>query len=200
MTWTSEQIMQTIGKHMLNECITNERLAELTGLKHSQVEHATSKLRQHGFIKVVDQGCYRITQAGISALESETKIRSGPKGTQKNVRIFKNSLRTRVWRAIRIRQSFSIPELAGLVSDGGEKDVTSNINKYLRALESAGYLIKMQKRLRGTAPTSNGFIRWRLDQLKNTGPQAPIWRATRGTVFDPNTEEEITLLPIREEA
>ena len=196
MTWTSEQIMQTIGKHMLNECITNARLIELTGLKSQQVESSTSLLKQHGFIKMVEPGCYQITYEGIMALETNLNMRSGPKKPRKNVRIFKNSLRTRVWRAIRIRQNFSIPELIGLVAKGDEKDIESNIGKYLHALELAGYLIRMKKRLPGTAITSNGFSRWRLDQLKNTGPEAPVWRQRKGILFDPNTEEE-TSLPIR---
>lgn len=199
MTWTSEQIMQTIGKHMLNECITNARLIELTGLKAQQVESSTFLLKQHGFIKTVDQGCYRITQAGITALESETSLRSGPKGQQDRARIFKNTLRSRVWNAIRIRKTFSIPELEGLVSKGDEKAVTSNIGKYLRALETVGYLIRMGKRQRGTSITSNGFARWRLDPLKDTGPNAPVWRQGKSTVFDPNTGDEMSLTPIKVE-
>lgn len=197
MTWTSETIMQTISKHMLNECITNARLVELTGLKPKQVESSTGLLQQNGFIKVVDKGCFRITQAGITALDQKTSLRSGPKGQLQNPRIFKDSLRVRVWRAIRIRSSFSIPELLPIVTNGSEKDAESNIYKYLRALESAGYLIRMGKRQRGTALTSNGFARWRLDLEKNTGPQAPVWRMSRGTVFDPNTGEEVTLKPAK---
>jgi len=197
MTWTSEIVMQAIGKHMLNECITNERLVELTKLDPKQVENSTLKLRNHGFIKWVDKGCYRLTQEGIAALQSSQKIRSGPKGEQENARIFKDTLRVRVWRAMRIRKNFSIPELVGLVAKGDEKDAECNIRKYLIALEGAGYLIRMKKRMPGTAVTSNGFARWRLDLEKDTGPQAPIWRSKKETVFDPNTNEEITLTPIK---
>lgn len=197
MTWTSEQIMQTIGKHMLNECITDERLVEMTGLTPDQVGSSTANLNKHGFIKKVDQGCYRITLAGITALEQKTSLRSGPKGQLQNPRIFKDSLRVRVWRAIRIRNSFSIQEIIPIVTKGEEKDAKSNIYKYIHALECAGYLIRMGKRQRGTALTSNGFARWRLDLEKNTGPQAPVWRMSRGTVFDPNTGEEITLKPVK---
>ena len=199
MTWTSEQIMQTIQVHMLNECITNARLVELTGLKPEQVGNSTSKLHQNGFIKVVDKGCFRITQAGITALDQKTNLRSGPKGKLQIPRIYRDSLRVRVWRAIRIRSSFSIPDLLPIVTKGGEKDAQSNIYKYIKALESAGYLIRMGKRMPGTAMTSNGFARWRLDLEKNTGPQAPIWRMGKGSVFDPNTEEEIFLMPVKSE-
>ncbi|MCE7915384.1 MAG: hypothetical protein DYH15_12090 [Nitrosomonas sp. PRO4] len=199
MTWTSETIMQTIGKHMLNECITNARLVELTGLKPEQVQSSTALLRSHGYIKVVDQGCYRVTQAGIKAFESDTNLRSGPKGPIRGVHIVKDTLRVRVWRAIRIRQSVSIPELAGIVKNGTERNPEINIRKYLVALEGAGYLIRMKKRMPGTSPTSNGFARWRLDLEKNTGPEAPVWRQHKGTIFDPNTGEEIVVKPMRAE-
>lgn len=198
MTWTSETVMQTISKHMLNECITNARLVELTGLKPEQVGISTSKLQHNGFIKVVDKGCFRITQAGITALDQKTNLRSGPKG-ETRVKIHKDSLRVRVWRAIRIRSSFSIPDLLPIVTKGAEKDAQSNIYKYVKALEEAGYLIRMGKRMRGTAMTSNGFARWRLDLEKNTGPQAPVWRMSKGILFDPNTGEEILLMPLRED-
>lgn len=198
MTWTSETVMQTISKHMLNECITNARLVELTGLKPEQVGISTSKLQHNSFIKVVDKGCFRITQAGITALDQKTNLRSGPKG-ETRVKIHKDSLRVRVWRAIRIRSSFSIPDLLPIVTKGAEKDAQSNIYKYVKALEEAGYLIRMGKRMRGTAMTSNGFARWRLDLEKNTGPQAPVWRMSKGILFDPNTGEEILLMPLRED-
>lgn len=198
MTWTSEQIMQTIQVHMLNECITNARLVELTGLDAKQVGSATSKLQQNGFIKVVDKGCFRITQAGITALDQKSNLRSGPKG-ETRVKIHKDSLRVRVWRAIRIRNSFSIPELIPIVTKGEEKDAQSNIYKYVHALECASYLIRMGKRQRGTALTSNGFARWRLDLEKNTGPQAPVWRMSKGSIYDPNIDQEIFLLPVKSE-
>ena len=196
MTWTSETVMQTIRQHMLNECITTARLVELTGLKPRQVESSTGLLHQNGFIKTVDQGCYRITQAGIAALQTEKSFKSGPK-RETSVKIHRDSLRVRVWRAIRIRSSFGIPDLLPIVTKGGERDAQSNIYKYIKALEYAGYLIRMGKRMPGAAMTSNGFARWRLDLEKNTGPQAPVWRMTKGTVFDPNTGEEIVLLPIK---
>lgn len=190
MTWTSETIMQAIGTHMLNKCITNDRLIELTGLSKIQVESSTMLLRHHGFIKVVDKGCYRITQSGITALNTGTSLRSGPKGGQQAPKVHRDSLRIRVWRAIRIRKIVSMPELLQIVTKGTEKDAESNVSKYIRALENSGYLIRMNKRQRGTAITSNGFARWRLDLERDSGPMAPVWRQGKDTVFDPNTGKE----------
>lgn len=198
MTWTSEKIMKTIQVNMLNECITNARLVEMTGLTPDQVESSTANLNKHGFIKRIDQGCYRMTQAGITALEMGKSFRSGPRGVMQKVKQHKDSVRVRVWRAIRIRNSFSLDDLITIVSQGGEKDIRSNIGKYIKALECAGYLIRMAKKQQGTALTSNGFARWRLDLEKNTGPQAPVWRQSAGTVYDPNTDTEIDLLPAKQ--
>lgn len=197
MTWTSQTIMQTIKKHMLNECITNARLVEMTGLQPNQVERATQNLHSHGFIKRVDAGCYRITQGGILALESNKNMRSGPKGGGQLPKQHTDSLRVRVWRAIRIRKNFCIDDLLPLVMKGGEKDPVSNMRKYIHALECAGYLIRLPKKKQGNALTSNGFVRWRLDLEKDTGPQAPIWRQQLGTVFDPNTGKDYELLPVK---
>lgn len=199
MTWTSEQIMQVISQHMLNECVTNSRLAELTQLESSQIESATDRLKRHGLIKTVQPGCYRITSEGIAAMQSGLSLRSGPKQSGRTTRIVKNTVRERVWRAIRIRKSFTIPELIGLAATGDEKDIESNISKYLRALEQAGYLIRLQKRMRGNAITSNGFARWRLDLERDTGPKTPIYRMGKETVFDPNTGEEIHLTSLKRE-
>ncbi len=200
MTWTSETIMRAIQKHMLNDCITNEKLVNLTGLTKTQVERSTQNLHSNGFIKRIESGCYRITQGGILALENSKSMRSGPKGAGQAPKQHKESLRVRAWRAIRIRKNFAIDDLIPLVIKGEEKDATSNIRKYIVALESAGYLIRMQKKKPGTALTSNGYTRWRLDLERDSGPQAPIWRQHLGTVFDPNTGEEHTMYPIKRES
>ncbi len=194
--WTSEKIMQTISQRMLNECITNARLVELTGLEPGQVESSTSLLKRHGWIRTVMPGCYRITREGIKAMETQASLRSGPKKPLRTTRIVRNTVRERVWRAIYIRKNVSIPDLVSLAAKGDEKDIESNIGKYLRALENAGYLIRMKRRQRGNAITSNGFARWMLDPEKYTGPLAPIWRIGKATIYDPNTGEEIKLVTL----
>ncbi len=193
MAWISEQLLKVIGEHAPNECITEKRLVNLTGLKEKQVENAMRKLRKHELVVLVAPGCYRLTDAGKEALATEAALRSGPSGSYQAVRIHKNSLRMRVWRAIRIRKKFSISEIEPLVATGNEADIVSNIGKYLRALEKAGYLIKMKKREAGSALTSNGHMRWWLPDENNTGPIAPIWRQAKNTLFDPNNGKEVPL-------
>lgn len=194
MAWIADQLLKLIGEHALDECITESKLVALSKLKEKQVENAVCKLRKHGLVTRTAPGCYRLTSEGKEALAAEAPvIRPGPKGTYQKVRIHRHSLRARVWRAIRIRRKFSIPEIEPLVLQGHEKNMRSNIGKYLKALELAGYLVRMKKREAGTAPTSNGFARWWLPDDKNTGPIAPVWRPARNVVFDQNTGEEVPL-------
>jgi len=192
MVWTAQQLLKAIRDSGMRECVTETRLVELTGLTPQQVEKATLTLRRNHLLEKTGQGCHTLTSAGIEALKSGAKVCSGPRGARKHgKRIVKNSLRIRVWHAIRIRRKFSIPDIVELVVEGTERgNITSNVQKYIRALFKAGYLIEMPKREAGSAVTSNGFKRWWLLDEKDTGRLAPVWRAERQTVFDRNTNEE----------
>jgi len=192
MAWIAEQLLTAIAQHSPTECVTEARMCEITGLKPLQVERATLKLRKHELLVKTDMGCLQLTDAGREAAAAGKTLRSGPREWTAP-KVNKESLRIRVWRAIRIRRKFSIPDLEMLVAQGGEKDIASNIGKYVRALEKSGYLMKMAKREAGTALTSNGFIRYWLSDDKDTGPLAPVWRKGKGTIYDPNTESEVPL-------
>lgn len=195
MAWIAEKVLTAIKESEMRECITEERLLELTDLTKQQVQQSCRLLRRSGLLEKTGQGCHKITAAGLEALKAGARYRSGPKDKkQSGKRIWKDTLRIRIWRAIRIRRKFTVPELISLVVDGTERgDITSNVQKYVRALAKAGYLIEMPKREQGTAPTSNGHKRWWLTDEKDTGPQAPVWRLERGTVYDPNTKTEVAI-------
>lgn len=193
MAWVAEQLLTAIGQAAPSECITEARLVEITGLDARQVENAAQRLLKHSLIERVGTGCHQLTDTGREALANGRTLRSGPNGKQPGKRIFGDTLRMRVWHAMRIRRKASTLDIIALVSRGGEreKDIESNIGKYLRALARAGYVQKLPRRDPGIALTSNGFARYLL--IKDTGPQAPVWRQGKNTVYDPNTEEETPL-------
>lgn len=191
MAWIAEQLLTAIGQAAPHDCITEPALEALTGLGARKVEPALLKLRRHGLVEKVAPGCHKLTDAGRAALASGATLRSGPRGQHTGKRVLKDSLRIRVWRAIRIRRKFTLPDLIALVAEGGEKDIESSIRKYLNALTRAGILTELPRRESGTALQSNGYKRWWLTDDKDTGPQAPVWLQTRGAVFDPNTEQEL---------
>ena len=103
---------------------------------------------------------------------------------QRKIRIAIGTDREKTWRAIRIKQKFTLDELARAVFDSGDRaaDPVDNIRRFVVALEKAGYLISMKKRVPGTALTSNGFKRWML--VRDTGPKNPIPR--KSGVWDQN--------------
>lgn len=194
MAWIAEQLLEAIGRTAPRDCITEAAVMRITGLSARQIEQGILKLRKHGLVEKVSPGCHKLTDAGREADAEGLKIRSGPRGGgQPGKRIHKDTLRIRVWRAIRIRRKFSIPDLVSLVAEGGERDIESNIRKYLSALTRAGVLTELPRREAGSALTSNGYKRWWLRDEKNTGPLAPVWRQGANTVYDPNTETEVAL-------
>lgn len=190
MAWIAEQLLTAIRDDKVCDCVTEERLAMTTGLTAKQIENATNVLRRNGLLEKTSKGCHKLTSSGTQALTAGANVHSGPRGKdQSGKRVWKSTLRARIWCAIRLRRKFSVADIVPLVIDGSERgDVTSNVQKYIRALCKAGYLIKMPRREPGIALTSNGYIRYWMHDDKVTGPQAPVWSADKQRVYDPNTE------------
>lgn len=187
MVWRSEALLTAVAEASPRDCITEARMAELTGADAASIEASCNKLRRHGLMEKTARGCHKLTKAGLAAVEQGKALRSGPKGNLIGVRTVKGTLRTRTWSAIRLLKKFSLDDLYLLVAQGGERDIASNTRKYVKALQLAGYLQRLKVRERGTAPTSNGKARWLL--TRDTGHDAPIWSADKKQVYDPNTTE-----------
>ncbi|BBE51182.1 hypothetical protein OYT1_ch1635 [Ferriphaselus amnicola] len=100
-------------------------------------------------------------------------------------------LRQRAWWILRNRKETTLPQLLSTLADGQEKDATSNLGKYLRALERAGIVSRAAKRVPGNDPTSNGHIRYLL-QI-DCGSSAPVYRVSQNAVYAPDTQ---TLYPM----
>ena len=183
MAWLSQQVLASLAVNAPGG-LAREALERVSG---RSLENALLKLRRRGWV-ALEECRYRITSAGRAFLDSGKRVTSGPRGPETGRRRYTGTLRERVWRAIRIRRKFSALEIIPLVVKGAEKDAESNVGKYLRALTRSGFLAALPSRERGTAPTSNGFKRYLL--VRDSGPQAPLWRMGRSTVYDPNTEEE----------
>lgn len=186
--WPTERLLTLIGEAAPRECITEEKLAELSGLASTVIGTSCWKLRRHKLLEKTGRGCYKLTPAGRAAVAQGRKIRSGPNGPHTGVRQVKGeTLRARAWRAMRIKGKFTIEDLALLSAQtGAERDMESNIGKYVRALGRAGYVRQLPVREAALTPKSNGCVRWQL--VQDTGPLAPVWRASRNVVWDPNTE------------
>lgn len=110
-----------------------------------------------------------------------------PSAGQKMPRSVTTGLRQRAWWVLRARGTVTLPMVLAAIADGTEKAASSNIGRYLRALERAGFVARASQRERGQALTSNGHVRYRL--VRNNGRLAPVHRQSTGEVFDPNTGE-----------
>jgi len=73
----------------------------------------------------------------------------------------------------------SITTVAKIISDG---NVSHNLQVFIRRLVTAGYVVELPAREKGTALTSNGFKVFRL--IKDTGHLAPVW--SKGKIVDRN--------------
>lgn len=189
MAWTAEQLLTAVGQASPRECITEARMAEITGLTPRQIEPAVLRLRKHGFMTKTGQGCHKLTAAGRAAIAAGRKIRSGPNGPEYGHRRLKAGLRQRVWNALRSGKKLTIDDILMRVAEGGERDPRCNVRKYLTALARAGYVRQMPLREAGLNPTSNGCVRWWL--VQNTGTVAPVARMSRAALWDPNVEMQI---------
>jgi len=167
-------------------CRTTEELALMTGLPRKAVAKAAGKLILRGLAERVEIGCYRLTETGRASASTKEVLTSGPnRRLTAKVRPAPKSFRQRAWAAMRMCGKFTIPQIVQLASEG-QRHPHDNLHTWFRALERAGYLRRLPVRERGTAPGSNGFIRWML--MLDTGPGAPMVR-NDGTVVDRNTGE-----------
>lgn len=184
--WTGGAILTAVARAKPYECVQTKDLVKLTGLDRPVVLRECGKLVGAGFMRRDDEGCHRITAAGRAAAAQEEKA------AQLKTR---SELYARVWYALRNAptHTLTIPQIIAWTADGGERHLDVRIRAYLIALARAGYLMQMPRREPGMTSGSSGLVRWRL--LKDTGPEAPVWRKrspaspTIGEIYDPNTLE-----------
>lgn len=155
-----------------------------------QVHSACRVLAGRALAEKTAPATYRITPAGRSLLAAGRAVNSGPRGPLGAVRQWRASFRGRIWAALRMQRSGSLDSLVRLAVEGGERDPRGGALKYVSALEAAGYLQRLRA-APGSAPTSNGYVRWLL--VRDSGPRPPVVRAAAREVWDPNTDTRYPL-------
>lgn len=153
-------------------------ISTATGLDTRQVTRAFRVLIRRGLASRSWAGVFRLTPAGLEALNSGMEIQPGQPGPRV-LDLPETSIRTRVWRALRLSRKGSIRELLTLASRGEEIE-PEDTRKYLNTLVQAGFLTRMSHR------GERGQTRYLL--IRDTGPRAPQWDKRKRRVFDPNTE------------
>ena len=92
---------------------------------------------------------------------------------------------------MRIQRGFTINNLLVASTQGGERNAANNLRRYLKALAGAGVVRRMKRRVAGTRPTSNGFLKYQL--LRDIGEIAPTLRPQTGVLYDHNSGQELEL-------
>lgn len=198
MAWTSEQILIAVYQNSPTECVTEARIAELTGLDARQVQQACYYLRTQGlmeFSRPKEQACNVLTDAGRAAYEQGQNLRTGSSVNKRKPRC---EVYMRAWRAMTIRGKFTLPELEMLVADDSGNARPHLLQLYVTALERAGYLIRMPRKVPSLNSKGRGHVRWMLSPDKVTGRHAPVWSKTGNTLYDPNTDTLINLQEARD--
>ena len=170
------------------DCVRVPEVSEAIGRSRKDIARALDVLHRRGLVQRQRPGCYLVTAAGMQARDTGAAIKSGPLGPHSDRRKqhAQPTARDLAWRAMRRLEKFTLDDLIEIGEIGG-RDPHSNLGRYLRGLQAAGYIRELRKRAAGTARTSNGHKRYLL--IVNSGPLAPRISGKRGDIYDPNTHE-----------
>lgn len=175
-----QRLAQAVLQALAGGCSGIPALMEATGLAAFQVSNAAQTLRRRGFVEIQGPGAYRVTDAGHSWLLGGRCVASGQGG-----RVHKRArgLRARAWWLMRELRKFTLGDLLTTLAEGAERDARGNLGRYLAALEEAGVVTRMRRRV-PCAHGHGGEVIWYLRQ--DLGRIAPVARAAAREVFDPN--------------
>lgn len=101
-------------------------------------------------------------------------------GSRNRVYIRQPRARDRAWQSIRIMRCFALPDLVATAEIGED-----NAKKFVRGLERAGYLKRVQEKRNGH---KGGHVVYRL--VRDTGPHTPRLQ-TDGRTYDTNEHNVI---------
>ncbi len=165
-------------------CLTNsDILSVMEGSASSrQINSSLCRLVTHGLVERVEKGCYQLTAKGFEALEKDNFYEEHNTAPRPYYKARPRNARDRIWQAMRILQKFTMADLAIRA-----ETTCSNVSKYLRPLEKAGYISFLRK-AGDDAPTSNGVNVYRL--IRDTGEKRPLYKARFNWVIDQNTGEK----------
>ena len=184
--------VQTALLHALSvdQCLTVQHLNDVLGWKpeENQFHRAIARLIFRGFASRAERGCYMLTAEGLAFRASGKTLKNGPQGpmtnkTRRNKR--QTNSRDLVWRALRILQRATVPQIQELAGDFHPTTIAT----YLYDLALAGYVRILSKRDKTSSTSKLSKGRSRFALIRDTGPDAPRFICDGTKVFDPNTNE-----------
>lgn len=168
---------------MGTQAITLDTLAgNLPMIARPAIIAAAGRLVARGLVEREEDGVYRLSKAGVEALQDGLKI-GGDSYKRRKQPIYADSLRQRAWKAMQLQTRFTVGDLVQLAVRN-EKDGEDSIRRFCFALTRAGYLAELPTRVPGSVAGSNGFKQWRL--IRNTGDIAPRYVQAERAFHDRN--------------
>lgn len=181
---TSQQVLTALAGR-LGQMLVAE-ICEATGLDEEQVQTAIKNLSKRGYVTRLGRrgaGRVKATAQGIAFIKDGGVISSGRRGPRLELDD-RSSLRSRLWRALRLIQKGTIAELLELAARGEEGNAHLNAKDYLNALVKTGHVVRMARR--GQAEPPAGTTPTRYSLWMDNGPLAPVWNKRQKRVYDPN--------------
>lgn len=171
--------MQAISGHDL---VTLQLAAELAGATENAIKQAFRHMERRGWIEKRERGVYAPTEKGRAAALAAEELPKGRYARHDKRRPRRKTVRDLAWKALRGLGKASAMELASLLPEDmrGKCDPAFNIRAFLKALECCGYVLKL-KRGPNAYERADRFV-----LIRNTGPLTPLWRPSKGMLFDPN--------------
>lgn len=133
------------------------------------------------------------------------RVTSTRRAKGRPVGVTAKGIRVKAWRTMRALSTdtnktpfFTLGDLLDIVATGAEKDPYSNLHKYLICLERHGIMSRLARREPGDTLTSNGQIIWQI--ARDLGWYAPVWRARKGVLYDPNAKALVARADLAEVA
>ena len=159
-----------------------QAIAEASGHSAHAVARSCGALVSAGLVVRLERGCYAITPDGTSAL-AHGGVRPGPRGGQSApASIRTDTVRDRIWTALRMRRKATLDELAILAGEPGSC-AYQNAKKFVQALQKSGHVTLLPARRDGARLNIRPVL-----LLLDTGPIAPVVQLSSSRVYDPNNE------------
>lgn len=170
---------------------TLAEIADATGLSEHRAVKSLGVLVRRDLVARPERGVYVLTRDGGELLAAASPVTGGPRRSRSGVRRCRDTLRARMWSALRKQRKATLATLLRLACRADENADGTNAAQYMRALAAAGIVRRLEWREPGTALTSPGRPRWLL--VRDLGPLAPVWSQRKGYVLDPNNGERLPL-------
>ncbi|MBF0454975.1 MAG: hypothetical protein HQL72_09220 [Magnetococcales bacterium] len=194
--WVSDAIIAELLR--VNGGLANSALAAATGYGGKQISNALETLKRRAWVRYVSPAWF-LTDSGLQAAKSGESVRCGDRG-KAGVRVSeRRTFRDCAWRMLNnMGGSATIDELLPLLGKEESRSHHHNLSGYFNALCATGLITRNSRPVKGIALTSPGAVEWIL--LDYTGPKAPIWRQSKGEIFDPNSGEIYPLQMVLDES